>query len=102
MKKYRLLLKGRNFLINDDGKHKKHGFHQNVFVDADSPRQAELSAISKIWHDKELKQITLNPDDDPPAIQLDTIWELDILDDVSQVETGRTFFIEKNKWWKFW
>jgi len=49
-----------------------------------------------------LKKNILNPDDDPPAIQLDTIWELDILDDVSQVETGRIFFIEKKKWWKFW
>ena len=102
MKKYRLLMKGRNFLINEDGKQKKHGFHQNIFIDADSPRQAELLAASTIWHDEELKKNILNPDDDPPAIQLDTIWELDILDDVSQVETGRIFFIEKKKWWKFW
>jgi hypothetical protein len=102
MKKYRLLMKGRNFLINADGKQEKHGFHQNIFIDADSPRQAELSAASTIWHDEELQKAILNPEDDPPVIQLDTIWELDILDDVSQVETGRTFFIEKKKWWKFW
>ena len=95
-------MKGRNFLINDNGKQNKHGFQQNVFVDADSPRQAELLAAATIWHDEELKNATLNPEDDPPAIQLDTIWELDILDDVSQVETRRTFFIEKKIWWKFW
>ena len=68
MKKYRLLMKGRNFLINADGKQEKHGFHQNIFIDADSPRQAELSAASTIWHDEELQKAILNPEDDPPVI----------------------------------
>ena len=102
MKKYRLLLKGRNFLLNQDGKQKKYGFYQNVFIEAGSPRQAELLAISKIWHDKDLQESTLNAKDDPPVIQLDTLWELDILDDVSDVESGREFFADKNRWWQFW
>ena len=102
MKKYRLLLKGRNFLLNRDGKQRKYGFYQNVIIEAGSPRQAKLLGISKLWHDKELIKITLNSKDDPPVIQLDTLWELDILDDVSEIESGRTFFKDKNKWWQFW
>jgi len=102
MKKYRLLMKGRNFLLNKDGKEKKYGFSQNVVIEAGSPRQAELLAISKLWHDKELMKITLNSKEDPPVIQLDTLWELDIMDDVEEVESSRTLFAEKNKWWQFW
>ena len=95
-------MKGSNFLLNKDGKQKKHGFYQNVVIEAGSPRQAELLAISKLWHDKELKEITLNAKDDPPVIQLDTLWELDIMDDESGIENGRTFFLGKKRWWQFW
>jgi hypothetical protein len=101
MKKYRLLMNGRNFLVNINGKPKKHGFYQNIVVEADSPKQAELLAITKIRHDEELKRATFNSKDDPPIIHLDTFWQLDILDDVGALEFGRTFYAEK-KWWQFW
>ena len=41
-------MNGRNFLIDINGKPKKHGFYQNIVVEADSPKQAELLAIAKI------------------------------------------------------
>ena len=102
MHKYRLLMRGGNFLLNRDGKQKRYGFYQNVVIVAGSPRQAKLLAISKIWHDRELEKITLNAKDDPPKIQLETLWELDILDDVSKIESNRTFFPDEKKWWQFW
>ena len=101
MKKYRCLLNGHNFLINIDGRNRKHGFYQTVFVEADNPKQAESLAVAKIRHNKELKEKTLNSQDDPPAIRLETIWEFDIADDVGHAEAGRTFYPEK-KWWQFW
>ncbi len=102
MKKYRLLINGRNFLIDTDGKPKKYGFYQNIFLEADSPLQAEKLALSKIWHDKELKEVSLNSKKDPPKITLDTFWELDVLEYLGHnIETGRTFYPEK-KWWQFW
>jgi len=102
MKKYRLLLHGSNFLIDKDGKPRKQGFYQNVFIEAANPRQAELMVISKVWHDQELKQMTLNKQKDPPKLELDTFWEMDEADYVgNHIETSRTFYLEKN-WWEFW
>jgi hypothetical protein len=102
MKKYRLLMNGKNFLLStDDGKKHKHGFYQNMFIEADSPKQAERMALTKIWHDKELMAITLNKKNDPPQIHLETFWELDELHYAKYLETGRTFYLQK-KWWQIW
>jgi hypothetical protein len=101
MKRYRLLMNGRNFLININGTPKKHGFYQNIVLEADGPKQAALLASAKIWHDKQLQAVTLNSKNDPPMIHLHTLYELDVLDDVGDLDFGRTFYAEK-KWWEFW
>ena len=94
-------MNGRNFLIDTNGKPKKHGFYQMIDIETDSPQKAGLLAKAMITHDKELIGITLNVKKDPPAVHLHTFWELDIADDVDEVEPGRTFYREK-KWWQFW
>ncbi|HIJ78287.1 MAG: hypothetical protein OEY01_03145 [Desulfobulbaceae bacterium] len=101
MKKYRLLINGQNFLIESDGKPRKHGFYQNFFIEAANPKQAELIVTSRLWHDKELTKITLNKKKDPPRIKLCTFWELDILNYVGKLNTDRNFYLEK-RWWQFW
>lgn len=102
MKKYRLLMHGQNFLLNRDGKTARYGFYQNFFLEAASLKQAQLMVTSTIWHDKKLKEMTLNPKDDPPKISLDTYWEQDDFDYVGkQLTTDRTFHLEK-RWWQFW
>lgn len=101
MKKYRCLMKGRNFLIAVDGKKRKYTFVQELMVDANHPKQAEQLAIARVTLDKELKKITLNNKKKPPVIQLETIWEVGAIEDISQIETGRTFYPQK-KWWCFW
>ena len=101
MKKYRLLINGRNFLIEIDGKPQKQGFYQNFFIEATSPKQAELIVTSRLWHDKALKKITLNKEKNPPKIKLETFWELDVINYVGQHTSDRTFYIEK-RWWQFW
>jgi hypothetical protein len=101
MKRYRLLIRGQNFLINSDGKTQKCGFTQNMFIEADNPKQAETKVLVKMKFDQGLKALTLNTEDDPPKIALDTFWELDILDEVSGINEERVFYPEK-KWWQFW
>jgi hypothetical protein len=101
MRKYRLLMNGRNYLIHSDGKPKKHGFFQDLYLEADNPRQAEALAVARIRFNKELKDAALNRQDDPWVVYLDTIWELDNFNDVGKLESDRTFYIEK-KWWQFW
>ena len=93
---------GQNFLINRDGRPERYGFYQNIFLEAETLQQAELLVTSKIWHDKELKGITLNSKSDPPKISLDTYWEQDNFDYVGKhLSPDRTFYREK-KWWQFW
>jgi len=94
-------MKGRNFLLEVDGRLRKHGFLQNLLIEADNPRQAERLAISKLHHDTVLKTLTCNPDADPPAIEMDTFWALDVLDDIDDVDWQRRFYPEK-RWWQFW
>ena len=92
---------GRNYLINSNGKQKKYGFFQNIIIEAESPQKACLLAKAKIRYDKELRQIILNTMKDQPEVELDTFWELDVLDDVDNIKSGRTFYPEK-RWWQFW
>ena len=94
-------MNGRNFLISANGKPRKHGFYQNIIIEAETPQRAGLLARAKIIHNKELKEMTLNTKKDPPVVHLHTFWELDIVEDVDDLELGRTFYREK-KWWQFW
>ncbi|MDF1578286.1 MAG: hypothetical protein P1P81_07570 [Desulfobulbales bacterium] len=102
MKKYRLLIHGRNFLLNRDGKVARYGFYQNFFLESPNLNQAERLVTSRIRLDKTLSGITLNKANDPPIIDLETYWELDSFDYVGDhLATDRTFYEEK-KWWRFW
>lgn len=102
LKKYRLLMHGRNYLIDCDGKPQKCEFYQNIFLESNSLKQAELLTTIKLIKNKELKSLTLNRKDDPPRVNLETYWELDSFSYVGNyLETDRTFYEEK-KWWQFW
>lgn len=101
MKRYRLLMNGCNYLMDVDGKIVRQGFFQNMIIKAISPKQAELQAVSRIWHDTELQALTLNPPNTPPKVTLHIIWELDVDYDESRIDMERTFYPEK-KWWEFW
>lgn len=92
---------GRNYLIQRDGKPQKHSFQQQLVLQADGPKQARQMAVARLRLDAELGAMTLNEAGDPPEVNLDTLWEMDILDDPQDVPAGRKFFIEK-RWWQFW
>ncbi|MCA1765301.1 MAG: hypothetical protein LC633_03480 [Desulfobulbaceae bacterium] len=102
MKKYRLLMHGRNFLLNRDGEIGRYGFYQNFFLESPDLNQAKRLVTSMIRLDKKLTEVTLNKVSDPPRINLETYWELDSFDYVgNHLNTDRTLYKEK-KWWQFW
>ncbi|MBU0730794.1 MAG: hypothetical protein KKE17_08150 [Proteobacteria bacterium] len=102
MKRYRLLVNGRNVLLNRDGKIQKYGFYQNFFIKADNLKQAELLVSARIFRDKNFAEIILNSKDDMPKIHFETFWELDNLEYVGDyIVPDRTYYVEK-KWWQFW
>ncbi|WP_092208379.1 hypothetical protein [Desulfoluna spongiiphila] len=91
----------KNFAINFNGKTAKYGFYQNVFVVADDLNSAELLGIKKIKEDKKLQAITLNIEEDPPMIYLDSYCEVEEITEREPLsEQGRTYYLEK-KWWQF-
>ena len=94
-------MQGSNLLLLVNGKKRKHTFTQNLVVDANNPKQAEQLAIARVTLDKDLKKITLNKENNPPLIKMETIWELGALEDINKIEDGRTFLPAK-RWWCFW
>src|SRR5690348_15774031 len=77
MPAYRALIEGRNFLLAVDGKTRRHGFYQTVFVRVADSSEAESAAIQVVKDDAELKQLAQNAHDDPPMLYLDSLEEAD-------------------------
>jgi hypothetical protein len=100
MPAYRALIEGRNFLLTLNGKTRRHGFYQTVFVQASDPAEAEASALRAVKDDAELKDLAQNNADDPPMLYVDALYELEGSGPLPQAE-GRTHYIEKS-WWQFW
>jgi hypothetical protein len=100
MPSYRALIEGRNFLVSVEGRTRRHGFYQTVFVQAADPIVAEADAIQIVKDDAQLKQMTQNDQSDPPMLLLDSLYEIEASGTPPDV-TGRTYYVEKH-WWQFW
>jgi hypothetical protein len=68
MKKYKVLVRGENFLINVDGCVKKLGFYTTRFVEANDDREAEDNALSLLRTDSKLRDCILNEESDTPML----------------------------------
>ena len=100
MPSYRATIEGRNFLLNLEGRNRRLGFYQTVFVDGSDPAEAESNAIGVVKSDEELLQSAQNDPDDPPMLYLDSLEEVEG-SGTSPTADGRTYFVEK-RWWQFW
>jgi hypothetical protein len=100
MAAYRALIEGRNFLLGIDGKIRRYGFYQTVFLRCTDPSEVEAIAVRAVKDDIELKQITQNDQDDPPMLYLDGFEEIDDSDPLPTAK-GRSYYVEK-QWWQFW
>jgi hypothetical protein len=71
MPRYRVIIHGRNFRLNLEGKWEKVGFYTPRFADAPDPLLAEHTALEDFRQStkfQELAEATLNSDDDPPVL----------------------------------
>lgn len=100
MPAYRALIEGRNFLLAFDGKTRRHGFYQTVFVRGSNPTDAEAAAIQAVKDDADLKRLGQNERGDPPMLHLDSLDEIDDSESLPSAK-GRTYYVEKH-WWQFW
>lgn len=75
-KKYRVLLKGENFLVECDGTVERWGFYTTRFVEAVDEDHAEQTAVDLIRNDARLREAVHNERSDPPMIFLEEIDEI--------------------------
>ncbi len=94
MKKFIVLIEGKNFLIKDEKEmFQKSGFYTTRFISAGSPSQAENIAFEIIKED--LKDITLNDLSNPPIMRVKELNEVDSFGENLVPGTGFTWFDEE-------
>lgn len=92
MKKYRLYIKGSNFLLTSKGKLIKHGFYTTRYVEAETQENAEKAAIDLIR--LELAGNIANEKDNPPVMYVLEIVEMESFDGASVPGKGFTWYYE--------
>ena len=97
MKKYMLMLKGRNFRIEIDGKLEKLGFYTTRWVEAQNPEDAELEALDLVRQDVSLKASVRNDRDDPPMIYLEELCEVERFEGINVPGAGYSFYPDKEE-----
>ncbi len=96
MPKYRLLIRGENFLMNLDGKAQRLGFYTTVFLEAAKPDKAEYAAMDFLRNDRWVKQALLNDRGNPPMMYHEEIEELRTFRGRRPPRTGFTWFSDKS------
>ena len=93
MPKYRLLMKGTNFLIEINGVTRKHGFYQTLFLESESTEIAEEQAVD-IIRNSDLRDLVNNESDDPPIVYLDEVEEVHTFDGIGALIQGRAYYLD--------
>jgi hypothetical protein len=92
MRKYRVFVRGQNFLFDLDGKVKRFGFYTTRFVEANDELEARQSAITMLRQDPKLLGTMLNEEFDAPMLFTEEIAELDSFDGVTLPGPGFAFY----------
>ena len=80
MPRYRVIIHGRNFRLNLEGKWEKFGFYTPRFADAPDPLPAEHTALEEFRQSAKYRSLmdgTLNSDDDPPTLRREDVEEVE-------------------------
>jgi len=93
MKRYRVTLEGRNFLVDLYGARQKMGFYVTRNVDARDPASAESLAMSLVM--EELRPLILNDPEDRPRVSLESIREVDASSCYRRKGSGFGWFYEE-------
>jgi hypothetical protein len=93
-KKYKILVNGQNFLLEMDDSKTKMGFYTTIYLEASNPDEAEFAAADLLRVDAKLRPLALNAPNDPPAMLVEEIVELQSFDGCKLPRTGFTFYKE--------
>lgn len=79
MKRYKVQLRGENFLLNFTGEPRKFGFQATKYLKAETPEAAEKMAIIMIRQTPELRDTIMTERNDRPRVLLESIREINPL-----------------------
>lgn len=94
MNKYRVLLNGRNFLLDLGDGLAPHGFFTTRFVEADTSDEAEVKAVASVRKREEIKAKLRNLPDTPPMLFAEEIEEIENFDSIENPEQGIIWYKE--------
>ncbi len=97
MKKYKVFVRGENFLINLDGVNQKMGFYTTRFVEAESEEAAESAVMDLLRSDPKLIKGVLNEESDSPMMYAEEIEELKSFKGFPVPGTGFAFYPEEGE-----
>lgn len=92
MKRYKVQLKGENFLLNFTGEPRKFGFLATRYLQAQNPADAEKMAIILIRQTPELRDTLLTDQSDRPQIQLLELSEISLVHYLWKKSASRLVF----------
>lgn len=103
MSKFIVEMEGANFLIDVEGERSKHGFVSVRCIEADNARTAEVEAVERVRTSPRLRELVLNPPDDPPVMLVTRTVEIAGFDHVEGDEPGLVWYPENpRRWRQFW
>jgi hypothetical protein len=73
MNTYKVLLNGKNFLMNIEGKISRKGFYASRIIQASNEEEAQKLAIEMIVADQKLNNVVINTSSDSPNIFVDEV-----------------------------
>ena len=97
MKKYKVFVRGENFLLNFDGVNQKFGFYTTRFVEAEDEEAAEYAVMDLLRGDPQLVRSVSNEDSDPPMMFAEEIEELESFKGFTVPGAGFTFYPAESK-----
>ena len=96
MKKYKVLVRGENFLLNIEGVKQKVGFYVTRFIEAENKDAAEYAVMDLLRKDSNLLKDILNKSSDSPMMYAEEIEELKSFRGYSVRGTGFAFYPEES------
>lgn len=97
MKKYKVFVRGENFLFNLDGVNQKMGFYTTRFVEAEDEEAAEYAVMDMLRNDPKLIKGVLNERSDSPMMYAEEIVELKSFKGFPVPGTGFAFYSEESE-----
>lgn len=94
MNKYRVIIKGHNYLLPYDGEPRKMGFTAVRVVRALNHEEAGQTALGLLVRDPRLVRDLLNGSADPSSLEIEAVQRLGLFRNLSRVPQKLEFFFE--------